>query len=112
MLKNKYLYFMKWLIKPKPYPALSFSKASYTLHKNVIVGCVVAVVVVGCADFNFSELFKPLLNSKAVFLFSVNVFFSIILILVEIFSVNDCISKILREEFFSMSVMTSCDITW
>lgn len=84
MLKSKYLYSKKWLIKPKPYPALLLSNATYTLHKNEIVGCVVAVVVVGCTDFEFS-LFKPFLNSKAVFLFCVKLIFSIILILVDFF---------------------------
>lgn len=44
MLKSKYLYFDKWLIKPKPYPALLIPYPNYTLQVKVIVGRVVVVV--------------------------------------------------------------------
>lgn len=94
MSKSKYLYIKKWLIKPKPYPALLITKPYSTLQVNVMVGFVVAVVVVGCPNDFKPSAAEFALNSKAVFRCSFN--FSIILVLViHLIIVTDCISKVI-----------------
>ena len=113
MLKMMYLYWVLGMVKPKPYPALPFCDLAYTLQVKLIVGCVVAVVVVGCPNDFEPSAFKLFLNSKAVLRSSLNLVFFINLILIE-FSValTDCISKIHLHYGFPITYMITNGITW
>lgn len=110
MSKSKYLYIKKWLIKPKPYPALLIYLINYTLQVKLIVGRVVAVV--GCNDFAFS-ISEVIIKLKAVFRSRFNLFFFINLILVKHSDfVTDCISKIHIKNVSTITSMIRYFITW